>query len=768
MKYRKDLFYLSLLLGLGVIFWGQALVPDRLFFLRDLSIEILARKHFWAESNGFALWNPFILFGTPYATPQSGAFYPFNFLFSVFGAERGLVYYIIFHHLFFLLTFYLALRRVGYQEETSLLGSIGFGFGGYLISITLLVVLLSTFAWLGLIIIFLSEAQGRRWLLSSLLLGLTIALQILGGEVEIAGMSWALAFLTVILAPARKQRPVALTRLLWVMLLGLFWGIILALPQIAVALEMLPISNRSGGLSFSEVLTWSLPFSSLKSLFIPNFILDLSAGRYWNLGYFAGNSYFSSFYLAAALLPLVFFGFAGPAKWKRYFWAVAALFGLIMMMGDKSGVYEIFYNYLPGFKMFRIPQKFFLFLNFAFVLLALSGFEFLSEQKRSLPLASLACFSAGAGIAVLLWVYPLKIQDLGDNYPAISAYLFWRSVLRSSIFVLIVLGLVFSQVKIHRNIFGLLLSVTVFLDLFAAHHRVNPSVTKDYFYPNPSVRNFLLKENNRITPPRVFSFWPQNKYVNLNTQIAPEIIDQQSRDSALARSAIYFGINSLQGLGTFYPEDVDKYKKLLAELPHYEQLLARAGVEYLYDRHRGMKKYPGALPRAMIFHQVQTLTGQDQVISLWSQPDFPADRILLLEPGSEKTVPVSGPAQPGTARIIEYRNEKVTVDAETEKAGWLLLLDSYYPGWEAKVDGKPVEIFRADGFFRAVRIPAGRHGVVFHYSPAVFRNSVWMSGVGLLAWIGLAVFACQRSRKREETTPLGSAGNRLDVSNFSG
>jgi hypothetical protein len=64
----------------------------------------------------------------PYAAnPQFEAFYPLNFFFLLFGPERGVVYDVVLHHLFFLLTFYLALRKVGFREEASLIAAAGFG-----------------------------------------------------------------------------------------------------------------------------------------------------------------------------------------------------------------------------------------------------------------------------------------------------------------------------------------------------------------------------------------------------------------------------------------------------------------------------------------------------------------------------------------------------------------------------------------------------------------------------------------------------------------
>jgi uncharacterized membrane protein YfhO len=88
------------------------------------------------------------------------------------------------------------------------------------------------------------------------------------------------------------------------------------------------------------------------------------------------------------------------------------------------------------------------------------------------------------------------------------------------------------------------------------------------------------------------------------------------------------------------------------------------------------------------------------------------------------------------------RNQKLT-----KKNGWLLLLDADYPGWKAEVDGRQVEIFRADGFFRAVKLPAGKHTVTFSYFPDIFRKSLYVSGAGFLLWLVLLVISAFLAKK---------------------
>ncbi|NIY16440.1 MAG: YfhO family protein, partial [Nitrospinaceae bacterium] len=55
------------------------------------------------------------------------------------------------------------------------------------------------------------------------------------------------------------------------------------------------------------------------------------------------------------------------------------------------------------------------------------------------------------------------------------------------------------------------------------------------------------------------------------------------------------------------------------------------------------------------------------------------------------------------------------------------LLDGFYPGWRATVDGKAVDILRGNHFFRTVALSGGEHRVVFDYVQKGFRTGAQIS-----------------------------------------
>jgi uncharacterized membrane protein YfhO len=81
----------------------------------------------------------------------------------------------------------------------------------------------------------------------------------------------------------------------------------------------------------------------------------------------------------------------------------------------------------------------------------------------------------------------------------------------------------------------------------------------------------------------------------------------------------------------------------------------------------------------------------------------------------------------------------------------LVLSDNYYPGWQARVDGAQVEIYRANCTMRAVTIPAGRHMVSFVFMPSTLKFSALFS---LAATVCLLAFFAVVSVRRKRN-PVG-------------
>ena len=75
----------------------------------------------------------------------------------------------------------------------------------------------------------------------------------------------------------------------------------------------------------------------------------------------------------------------------------------------------------------------------------------------------------------------------------------------------------------------------------------------------------------------------------------------------------------------------------------------------------------------------------------------------------------------------------VELAVEAPEGGWLVLADTWFPGWVAELDGQATESYPANGVMRSVWIPAGQHTVVFQYRPITLPVGLALTIFGLAA-----------------------------------
>jgi hypothetical protein len=151
-----------------------------------------------------------------------------------------------------------------------------------------------------------------------------------------------------------------------------------------------------------------------------------------------------------------------------------------------------------------------------------------------------------------------------------------------------------------------------------------------------------------------------------------------------------------------------------------------------------------ALPRLRVAKSVETVPDFNSCLARLGMDISGADAETVIDDSGESWL--SGK---GRMERIQWSANRITAKADMESAGTLILADTWYPGWQARVDGKPEPIYRADCAFRAIRVPAGRHQVEFLFAPVSFRAGLW---AGIISWMMLAAGALVRS--------LGSAESR--------
>ena len=89
--------------------------------------------------------------------------------------------------------------------------------------------------------------------------------------------------------------------------------------------------------------------------------------------------------------------------------------------------------------------------------------------------------------------------------------------------------------------------------------------------------------------------------------------------------------------------------------------------------------------------------------------------------------------------IVAYRSNRIELRANLASDAWVVLTDTFYPGWKAMIDDQfEAVIIPANYAFRAIYVPQGVHKIVFQYRPKFFAASIIIALITLLGSFTLA------------------------------
>jgi hypothetical protein len=142
-----------------------------------------------------------------------------------------------------------------------------------------------------------------------------------------------------------------------------------------------------------------------------------------------------------------------------------------------------------------------------------------------------------------------------------------------------------------------------------------------------------------------------------------------------------------------------------------------------------------AFPRAWPVHELvqvrDRVAGNAALATAWR------NRAYLVEPPPR--VETCG----GTDRVelVEHAADRLAIRADMACAGMVVLSDTFFPGWRARVDHRPVSLFEVDGAMRGVLVPRGSHAITMRYRPASAIAGATLSICGLLCTALLVAFS---------------------------
>lgn len=166
-----------------------------------------------------------------------------------------------------------------------------------------------------------------------------------------------------------------------------------------------------------------------------------------------------------------------------------------------------------------------------------------------------------------------------------------------------------------------------------------------------------------------------------------------------------------------------------------------------------------AYPRAWLVHNVRLARNENAAFRFLEARGHDDDGAVIVDqfdPRHEAVVETSDPKadkalgalQDGSSPCTEEDRDRVTIQhysANTVRlkvdaacAGLLVLPDTYFPGWDATVNGRDRAVYATDGAFRGVTVPEGSSTVEFRYRPRPFAVGIVLALLGLVGFATIA------------------------------
>ncbi|VAW31148.1 hypothetical protein MNBD_CHLOROFLEXI01-3602 [hydrothermal vent metagenome] len=600
-------------------------------------------------------------------------------------------------------------------------------------------------------------------------------------------------------------------------------GLMLGAVQLVPLYELGQVNFRQESASYEEVIGFAFKPRRVLTLALPNFFgnpthqsyTDVFSGEDvpFNQNYYGEpktnsewgikNYVEGAIYLGILPLFLALLGLIGG--WRRHkrqvgFFAGLAFFSLAFIFG--TPLYAILYYGLPFVNQLHTPFRWVFPLSLAVAVLAGFGVEYLEtwrvasgewrvKEKIASNLQALITFLAGAGAILLLaglglsWRFYGRIQPLIERLflglagapsafadaTAFHSYTFWQLLTMGLLLLGVAIVFWLSKRGGKRPYWILAASLIIIVDLFLANRGFSAS-------NDPALLDFK--------PEMVQWLEAQPGYWRL-TSFAP------NGDKPFnANAGWLFNLPDVRGYDSIIPKQYTEYMAAIepqAELPfnriqpivNWESLnsplLDVLGVKYVITSEtidlpqytevwqgEGVRIYENlaVAPRAYTLPSSATAVSDNALTAMTTQYD-PRQFVNIedKEPRSLRP-PLSGKYRP--AKITAYANHEVVVQTAVSESSWLILNDSYFPGWKAFVrplpgsDDEEVEtpITRVNGNFRGVPLEAGDWQVRFRYSPTSFQLGILISYMGgIILFFAGVVWGWQRFYRadgRQSTT----------------
>jgi uncharacterized membrane protein len=763
--------WLLVLLPFWKLATGQGIVISNDIGVSDIANLQYPLRYFAGQElrhGRLPLWTPGVYMGYPLlAEGQAGVFSPVNLLlFGLLPVPEALNVGSLLPFVIAATGAFLLARELGASMAGAFLAGFSYALSGFYVGHVKHIPIVTTACWIP-VVLWLVERGVRRSDGALLGAGLVMGIQWLSGSPQMAYYSAGMATVYFAGRSWQKRKERSLRRAVPMFALGLVLSLGLGAVQLLPTLELVRFSERAGGVSYDFATRFPYAIENVKTFLYP--LVNGTPGT----GDLRVSSIFWEDYAYLGLIPL-FLGVVGGLIMAWRSGVARLLVGLTavifaLALGPHTPLFRLAYQVVPGLGFFRFPQRLLAFVVLFVAVLAGLVWTEVERGRRRWRSRRSAIRTKDEGRRMRSRRSATRTNDerrwwMGDRALILS-----------------------------RVVTGIVL-VLVVVDLYFYHWSWNGIVDKDVWLAPPETAQ-VVQERARSELYRVYTYDVYNTFRAAYREaggwrgdLEPYVAQREFLQPSLN---LIYGVPTADGYVNLVPDylatlwgtekqlglmdtalasaegelavkegfiklfSAYNVRFLIAAEPVEDEALELVGVygpgAHLYENRRVM-------PRAFFVPEYTVVDDVETALALMRSAGFDVGRTVVLLEGPPLSPPreagrrsgavlLEGEEPPldppreaggrsGTVKVVDYQGARVAMEVETEGPGWLVLSDTYYPGWEATVDGEQTRIYQANGCVRAVPIEAGgRHEVVFRFRPRPFYQGALISGVSGVVWV---------------------------------
>ena len=508
-------------------------------------------------------------------------------------------------------------------------------------------------------------------------------------------------------------------------------GLATAIGAAAGAIVLLPlyglgtISDRTQALGLEWSTTLGYWPGNVMTFLVPYINGDIS-----NNTYPARSLFWEDYgYVGAATFVLAIYGAARERRRPLVAFSIAmTLVAYLLVLGRATPVFSLVYFLVPGMRIFRFPTRFLIVVELGLALLGAIGLTRLgADLERRLHTVAPRVPRLVVVALCVATVLDLTFHQPRQN-PMVPAKV-WLAPPQSVEFIRADSPRPRTFTPQHRD-----LHIQGFL---LAHGWANLDPyfkLRDVLEPNTGASYWNVPSADcyaGIAPRWYVDVWGDHNRAGL--------VVSQLTDANFAGATLKVRPGLANVLRTFgVTHMLSPYPVEGVEMP----LASHEGSAHIY-------RVNGAA-RVRFVRAARHVSSDNEAATRLIDKTFDPDREVLLHDAPTAMGPtveeVEGREQlatKGTAAITSEDSSQLAIETEATEDGFLLLADTFYPGWIAELDGTPVSIYRANLSVRAIQLPKGRHIVRFFYRAEAFYRGLRITLVAvsiLLLWVCAAAY----------------------------